>query len=208
MNIIDIPFSKRHHCWFCGEPDQQLFTFPHNQYTVFDCPHSKLQVPTCKECYQLAQQVEADSIWAVNTQVKKSLMNRYKKDLAIGLNWTKEELAHSEFEGGNFEGFKRSAWFVYEVAQQRMTFEHWPIFIDGLEVDVDYIKPCFTVDGVDYPSIDDAIQHYCYSFDLNVKFFRQVLKKVGESRFTYAVRYARLFVGSTPKEQAIALKEL
>ncbi len=208
MNIIDIPFSKRHHCWFCGEPDQQLFTFPHNRYTVFDCPHPKLQVPTCKECHQLAQQVEADSIWAVNTQVKKSLMSRYQKDLAIGLNWTKEELAHSEFEGGNFEGFKRSAWFVYEVAQQRMTFEHWPILLDGVEVEVDYIKPCFSVDGVDYPSIDDAIQHYCYSFDLNAKFFRQVLRKVGEPRFVYAVRYARLFVGCTPKEQAIALKDL
>ena len=208
MTIIDIPFSKRHHCWFCGEPNQYLFTFPHKKYFVFHCPHPKLQVPTCKECHQIALKAKADSIWAVNTQVKQGLMGLYKKDLAIGLNWTQEELANSQFEGGSFEGFQRSAWFIYEVAIQRMSYQGWSIFIDGLEVDVTYTKPCFAVDGAIYPSIDDAVQHYCYSFELNIEFFRQVLNKVGELRFMHAVRYARLFVGSTPNEQAVALKEL
>jgi len=208
MTIIDIPFSKRHHCWFCGEPNQYLFTFPHGNRFVFRCPHPELQVPACKECNQIAQRVEADSIWAVDTQVKQRLMVAYKKDLAIGLNWTQEELANSEFEGGSFEGFQRSAWFMYEVAKQRINYQGWPIFIDGLEVEVDYSKPCFIADGIVYPSINDAIEHYCYSFDLNNSFFRKVLSKMGEQRFIHAVRYTRLFIGSTPNEQANALKEI
>jgi hypothetical protein len=139
-NIIDISFEYRHLCWLCGEPSQVFFTFPHrfyadifnDAYVVHDCPHPLLSVPSCQECRSLASKAEVNSIWAVKAVVKKGLKRIYKKDLAIGINWTKEELANSQFEGGNFAGFQKSAWFMFEVAKQRVDFNGWPIVLAGI----------------------------------------------------------------------------
>jgi hypothetical protein len=140
-HTIDIPFECRHLCWFCGEPPKEDFIFPHrfyadlfnDAYVVHHCPHPLLAVPSCQECYQLAFKAEVDSIWAVKAVVKKGLKRIYKKDLAIGINWTKEELANSQFEGGNFSGFQKSAWFIFEIAKQRVDFNGWPIVVGGME---------------------------------------------------------------------------
>lgn len=204
--LIDIPFDKRHHCWFCGEPSEVKFTFPNGNRVVIDCPHPPLMVPCCTECCQIARQVTETSIWSVNYVVKRRLMRKYHKDLAIGLNWTQEELANSQFEGGNFEGFQRSAWFMYEVAQNRVNYLGWPISIDGIELEISTVKTCFTFDGVTYPNVDDAINHYTVNFDLNEAFFKHVLYQLGEHRFSEAVRFCRLQIGSTPSERMSALK--
>lgn len=206
--IVDIPFDKRRHCWFCGEPFKHYFSFPHQQYLVLDCPHPPLQVPSCSECSALAIKVKKDSIWAVESIVKRQLIAHYQKDLAIGINWTKEELANSEFEGGNFEGFKKSAWFVYEVAKARVNYRGWPLALNGITLDIDFLKIDFSFDGVVYPCIDDAIDQYVSIYNLNKLFFLEVLQYYGGKRFAAAVRYCRLFVNATPKERASALREL
>jgi len=120
ISLIDIPFPHRHQCWFCGEPSLNTFTFPHDfplpkyqldisplansqnihryhqGYVVLDCPHPTLKVPSCGECHTLALKVKAVDIWLVTKAVKSKLMQRYHKDLAIGVNWTKDELENSE----------------------------------------------------------------------------------------------------------------
>jgi len=204
--LIDIPFDKRHHCWFCGEPSEVKFTFPHDSHIILDCPHPRLMVPCCGECNQIARQVTESSIWSVNRGVKRRLMRKYHKDLAIGLNWTQEELANSQFEGGNFEGFQRSAWFMYEVAQNRVNYLGWPISLDGVEIELSLVTTCFIFDGVTYPDIEDAINHYIINFGLNEALFKQVLYQIGEHRFSEAVRFCRLQIGATPSERMLALK--
>jgi hypothetical protein len=215
-HIIDIPFSHRNHCWFCGEPSQNHVDFPQKQYPLFDCAHPSLAVPSCKECANWANKTISDhhvvqpvlSIWQLTTEVKSLLAIKYRKDLAIGLNWTQDELANSEFEQGNFEGFKKSAWFMYEVAKTRLNFNGWELSLDGIDIECEDDLNSFNFDGVVYPSIEHAIEHYAYSYYLPKDFFKAVLAKLGTTNFAKAVRYCRLFVDATPLERQRALKEL
>ena len=214
-STIEIPFEHRHHCWFCGEPSQFNFTFP-SKYTdkfskqdflVLDCPHPSLSVPSCTECYRIANQAQVNSIWAVNEYVKRRLLVIYRKDLAIGINWTQEELANSGFEGGCFSGFQKSAWFMYQVAKTRVNFIGWPIDFNGVCLDITRDEQSFEFDGVTYPNVEEAISHYCQVFSLSKSFFQTAVNKVGLDRFADAVRFCRLLVGSTPNEQKKSLKD-
>lgn len=207
-HFIEIPFEYRHQCWFCQEPAGGHFTFPHQHHLVLDCSHPCLAVPSCDECSNIALKAKVRNIWQVKQQVKSALIRKYKKDLAIGLNWTQEELANSGFEDGCFSGFQKSAWFMYEVAKQRINASAWPLILDGIELEQDSSVLSFQFDGVNYPNIELAINHYSDNFSLDKNFFRQVLAKIGSEEFSKAVRFCRLYVGATPDEKHQALNNL
>jgi hypothetical protein len=207
-NFIEVPFEHRHQCWFCAEPAASHFSFPHQHHLVFDCPHPTLTVPSCTECVSAALKANVRNIWQVEQQVKKFLIRKYKKDLAIGLNWTQDELANAGFEDGSFSGFQKSAWFMYEVAKERVSFRGWRIVVDGIEIEQDSGDGHFHFDGVYYPSVEDAIEHYSENFRLDRIFFRQVLAKIGLEKFSQAVRVCRLFVGASAEEKVHALRDL
>jgi hypothetical protein len=204
--LVDIPFENRHECWFCGEPSELTFSFPHQYFIVFDCSHPPLSVPSCRECTSLARKAEQHSIWAVGSNVKRFLTQTYQKDLAIGINWTKEELANSEFETGNFVGFQKSAWLMYEIAKQRVNYQGWDLSLEGVELDVDYVGSEFIFDGVTYPSVDIAIDHFIETYDLSSWAFKKALSIVGFDKFGKAVKFCRLLLGSTPEQQRLALR--
>lgn len=204
---IDVPFNFRHHCWFCSEPAGHSFTFPHSAHLIFDCPHEVLTIPSCLECSRAANKATVRSIWQVEQSVKTYLIKKYRKDLAIGLNWTEEELANSGFEGGSFAGFQKSAWFMYQVAKDRVNFRGWPLVLNGVEIINEEVDREFCFDGVSYPNIDQAIEHYSLNFSLDSDFLRRVLAKIGLQQFAKAVRFCRLYVGATPNEKSKALRE-
>lgn len=206
--IVESPFKYRKQCWFCGEPVSENFIFPNKKQIVADCVHTVLSLSCCKECYILANKSHGDNIWQISYHVKKQLMTIYQKDLAIGLNWTKESLANSGFEGGNFEGFQKSAWFMYEVAKQRVNFEGWPLSVAGVNIETEHEKEFFAFDGVTYPSIDLAIEQYAINYSLDKDYLIKVLASLGKNKFAQAVRFCRLLVGSTPAEKQQALKVL
>lgn len=207
---VETPFKYRHCCWFCGEPTADSYAFPQYENIVVNCSHPPLTLPCCQECLKPASMSKQQTIWAVLTDVKKFLINNYQKDLAIGINWTKEELANSEFEQGNFAGFQRSAWLMYEIAKARVNFKSWPLVVAGINIEEwnDQASESFLFDGVSYPSIQLAIEHYAKAFDLHREFFESVLLKLGNHNFSQAVRFCRLLVGSTPQERNNALKFL
>ena len=129
--MTESPFDKRYCCWFCGEPKSIDFIFPTNEVhspilseasSILVCPHPKISIPSCLECHDMAKKSDVNSIWAVNDVVKRTLMKCYRKHLAIGKNWTPEELNNSEFQQGSIAGFARSAWFMYEVARDRVNY--------------------------------------------------------------------------------------
>jgi len=174
-------------------------------------------VPSCGECHKLASKARVDNIWAVNSVVKKQLFKRHAKDLAIGVNWTQEELASSEFEQGNFAGFARSAWFIYEVAKERVSYLSWPLVVNGVEMcdsvnEVDQLAN-FHFDDVTYPSIGDAIEHYANIFLLDPQYFSAVLQQLSDGEvdvksFAKAIRFCRLLVNATTNERKSAFNAL
>ncbi|ALO34354.1 hypothetical protein CMT41_06115 [Colwellia sp. MT41] len=222
--IIETPFSKRHCCWFCGEPSQVSFIFPAisatsanetKQYLLRSCSHPVISVPTCYECQQLAKNNHEENIWAVKHLVKRQLLKRYAKDLAIGIQWSEQELASSEFEQGNFAGFARSAWFMYEVAKERVNYLGWPLVVHGIELNEDELVAAdtFSFDGVLYPSLAEAINHYAKVFLLDEPYVMAVLQymshgDIDEKSFAQAVRFCRLLVNATANERKVAFKAL
>ena len=207
---IETPFKYRHCCWFCGEPTADTYAFPQCDNIVIDCCHPPLRLPCCQECLKSAAKSKQQSIWSVQAEVKKYLIDTYQKDLAIGINWTKEELENSEFDQGNFAGFQRSAWMMYEIAKTRVNFNSWPLVVGGINIEEWNYQSAesFIFDGVSYPSIHVAIEHYAKTFDLHREYFQSVLLKLGNNNFAQAVRFCRLLVGSTPQERSNALKFL
>ena len=181
---------------------------PHNMHVIVQCVHPAIAVNCCQECQSAAKQAKADDIWSVRQYVKQQLIKYYRKDLAIGINWTPEELANSQFEGGNFESFQRSAWFMYEIARDRVNYKGWPLVVAGVELSPFDEVPEFYFDGVRYPSINDAIEHYAKSFHLSVGYLREVVATIGAESFSQAVRFCRLLIGATPDERKIALNTL
>lgn len=224
--MTETPFQKRHCCWFCGEPSHVDVIFPPNThpnsyhetaYLLLSCPHPTISVPACGECKKFAHKAEVGNIWALNSFVKKQLLKHYAKDLAIGINWTQEELSTSEFEGGNFAGFAKSAWFIYEVAKARVSYSSWPLVAGGIilehENSASECTESFLFDDVLYPSVDDAIEHYSNTFMLDQHYVKAVLKQISNenidvSSFAKAVRFCRLLVGATPNERKLAFKKL
>ncbi|WP_246047168.1 hypothetical protein [Colwellia ponticola] len=224
--ITETPFDKRHCCWFCGEPSNNAFIFPSNasksaaygDVTLsHTCSSASISIPSCQECQQLANKATGSTVSSVKRYVKKQLIQRYAKDLSIGVNWTKEELANSEFEQGNFAGFARSAWFIYEVAKARVSYLGWPLVVNGMElqeIEIDEIKAqSFNFDGVLYPSLSDAIHHYAKIFLLDEHYVIAVLQQsakgnIDEQSFAQAVRFCRLLVNASTSERKAALQKL
>lgn len=207
-DLIEIPFENRYQCWFCGEPSAEVFSYPNSKELNLNNLHQRLSVPCCAECRSFALKTHELSIFSVKSKVKRQLIHRYRKHLAIGINWTKKELEESEFEGGNFEGFKRSAWFMFEVAQQRVNFNGWPIVVDGIPVQPKAGQDVFIFDGVEFVDIGQAIEHYCHAFALERKFFQSVLYLLGTENFSKAVRICRLNIAATPNEKKQVLMSI
>ncbi|WP_371188924.1 hypothetical protein [Thalassotalea maritima] len=205
---IDVPFANRHQCWFCGEPYLRSLAFPASNSLHLDCPHPAIFINACGECFELASQSNGHTIFSCRQDVKLALLKRYHKDLAIGQNWTQQELADAGFEGGNFAGFAKSAWFMYEVAKQRVNFAGWPIQVAGQVVDDTYQGKQFHFDGVTYPDIYQAVDFYRKAFDVNKDFVLALLQKLGTNKFAVAIRIARQCVGFTPQERQQVLRDL
>ncbi|WP_286232640.1 hypothetical protein [Thalassotalea sediminis] len=206
----ETPFAFRHHCWFCGEPCDKFFAFPQGNHYVPSCIHPPLTIPSCTECLRFANASKADNIWQVNVVVKNNLIKKYRNHLAIGINWTKQELEDSQFEHGNFASFQKSAWKMYEIARERVNFTGWRLEINGVKLEVEgaFAEQSYTFDGVTYPSIDRAIEHYATTFSLHKQYLRQVLSIVGIAQFSKAIRFCRLQINATPQERAQALRTL
>lgn len=214
----ETPFSKRRDCWFCGEPNQDVFTLtpPNYQQDKTSQTVKPFSLPSCRECCNVAKksvqqaktQFEYYSIWTIKAAVKRYLLHQYRKDLAIGVNWTQAELAESEFEQGNFAGFQQSAWFMFEVAKKRVNYDSWPLMVDGVALVNECQLECFSFDGVLYPSLIQAIEHYSQAFSLNNEYFKSVVYTLGSDNFAKAVRFCRLQVNSSQHERQLAYRKL
>ncbi|PSU34753.1 hypothetical protein [Photobacterium lutimaris] len=203
---VDVPFDYRHTCWFCGEPYFESYAFlPSPNYD-----HQKLPVllPSCQECYGICRAIKASDLELLRDKVKEQLHRKYQKHLQIGVNWTKEELEQSEFEGKALEGFRESAWNMFEIAKGRVNFQGWPLTIDGLPVAS--LSTSFHVqfDGINYTSLSHAVEQLAKSYNIPQQYLDEVVEVVGRDRLSYAIRFAKTTYGYSTAERAASIDSL
>ena len=133
---------------------------------------------------------------------------KHQKVLSIGSNWTKQELEESELEGSAFEGFKRSAWPMFEMMQARINYQGWALVIDNAVLEVETDNESFEFDGVVYVSLDDAVVHAVKTFFLDEALFTRVLSVLGRNKFSQAIRLCRLYPNLTPKTREEVFLEI
>jgi len=191
--IIEIPFNYRHTCWFCGEPDDRHINFPKKEYEINIVTHKPICLPSCKECANIVQRTAFTSIYAYRNAIKQALVKKHQKILSIGSNWTQQELQESQLEGSAFEGFKRSAWPMFEMMQARINYAGWAIIINNDQVIEEKDHDSFEFDGVIYTCLDDAVTQAVSTFFLDEELFTRVLSVLGKGKFSQAIRLCRLY---------------
>ncbi|QYK03711.1 hypothetical protein [Shewanella zhangzhouensis] len=199
--LTETPFDKRHLCWFCEEPAGGLFTFVSPQTSAF-------ALPACRECKQIANTREFDSLYEYRLYVKDTLLKRYAKHLAIGSNWTREELEDSGFDCKILGGFKKSAWFMYEVARDRINARGWPLTVNGLPVEESVTDIGFEHGGLTFSSLNAAAHHFSQTQGLDEAFLCALVKILGRDRLGYALRLATLYRVASAKEKQQFLREI
>ncbi|QDP01870.1 hypothetical protein [Thalassotalea sp. PS06] len=204
---IEVPFEYRHCCWFCKEPAGRVFNHKPESNADSNTNSEGMAIPTCHECATLAAKHRKLAIAKVREKVKSGLRKIYRKDLAIGVNWTKEELENSGFEGGNFEGFARSAWFMFEIARDRVNFKGWPLQVSGCEVSLDE-QVSFHFDGTDFTDVSEAIEFYSKTYRLDSVFLSKSVYSLTPERFGDALRLARICEDFSASEKNEALSRL
>ena len=180
--VIEIPFKQRYCCWFCGEPKDRLINFPPYPSEESLLTHTPFALPSCNECASIVKRSAFPSIYAYRDAIKQALTVKHQKVLAIGSNWTQQALQESELQGSAFEGFKRSAWFMFELLQGRINYPGWPLQIGNETLLIEQQQDSFTFDGVTYVSLDSAVQYALKTFHLDEQFV-PVLGNPGERAF-------------------------
>ncbi|MGF1778750.1 hypothetical protein [Vibrio nomapromontoriensis] len=198
---IDIPFESRYQCWFCGEPSSGTLR----------CPLSisgGIELPTCTECASFTDKKVTMTIWPLRLHIKDRLLNKYAKHLGIGVNWTKEELEQSQLEGAIFEGFRASAWKMYEIARERVDFQGWMLTVDGTAVESCDDTFFFEFQGTRFLNVKSALAFYVKSEGVDEALLTGLFDILGKEQFEYCLRIARLNPRPTQKLRGQLLCEV
>lgn len=190
--LIDIPFSSRYTCWFCGEPSGATLHFPRSAEPNFHLEHAFLAIPACNECHLIDYPDHLSSIWGLRSCIRQALISLYTPHLAIGENWTEQEIQDSDFSGAILGGFGKSAWRMYEIAKQRVAFQGWLVSVDGLPLDIIDDTSDFEFDGTHYSSLKTCIDFFADATNIDKDLLTQLVDIVTPSRFNYALKIAKL----------------
>ncbi|EGU33797.1 hypothetical protein VIBRN418_15833 [Vibrio sp. N418] len=203
---IDIPFNCRHICWFCGEPSSRSLLFP--RHASKKSQHTALSVPACSECDSIKYPSKVDSIWVLRAYLKQALITKYTKHLAIGENWTEQELLESNFSGAILGGFGQSAWQMYEIAKQRIAFEGWPLSIDDLPFYTLDDTSGFEFNGTRYSSLNACIDFFVDATGIDKDLLTELVDIVMTKQFAYALKIAKLNKRISPARRHQIIEEI
>lgn len=170
--------------------------------------HPPVCLPSCNECAAIVQRSAFSSLFAYRDAIKKALTVKHQKTLSIGANWTKQELVESELEGSAFEGFKRSAWFMFEMIQGRINYQGWPVRVNNEKLYIETENDPFDFDGTSYVNLDSAVTYAVKAFYLDEQLFTRVLSVIGKDKFAQAVRLCRLYPRLSSKNREAVFLEI
>ncbi|OLQ94472.1 hypothetical protein BIY21_08940 [Vibrio ponticus] len=207
-SLIDIPFNCRHTCWFCGEPSSTAIEFPDSSNVTASLAHPLLSLPACRECCSFKYPRHIRSVWVLRSHIKQTLITKYTKHLAVGENWTEEELKHSEFSGAILGGFGESAWQMYLIAKQRIAYEGWALSVDDQALEILDDTSNFEFNGTQYPSLDACIDFFVDGSGIDKELLTQLVEIVTPVRFSYALQIAKLNKRLTPTKRREIIDEI
>lgn len=169
-------------------------------------PHEAMSVPACQECAEIRYSNHINSIWLLRDHIKHTLITKYAKHLGIGENWTEQELAEYNFTGALLGGFGRSAWEMYQIAKDRVSFKGWPITLDEMPIDAFDEASHFTYGGTRFISLGACIEYYVKAAGVDRELLDQLVDIVSAKRFSYALRVAKLnkSVSNKAREEIVA----
>ncbi|MCW8327933.1 hypothetical protein MD588_03855 [Photobacterium sp. SDRW27] len=204
--FIDVPFEFRHTCWFCGEPYYESYSFM--AIPNYEQQKLPIMVPCCQECFSFCKSIKASGLDLLRDKVKEKLHRKYEKHLQIGANWTKEELEDCEFEGKALEGFRESAWKMFEIAKERVNYTGWPLTIDGLPMVG--ISSSFHIEfnGITYTGLSQAVEQLAKAYNIPQAYLEDVVEVVGRDRLSYAIRFAKTTYGYSSAEREASIGSL
>lgn len=151
-----------------------------------------MSIPACSECQSFTYPNNLNSIWALRASIKQALISKYTKHLAIGENWTEQELVDSDFSGAILGGFGKSAWQMYEIAKQRVAFQGWAVSMDDIPLDSFDDTSGFEFNGTNYLSLNTCIDFFVDAIDVDRELLTQLIAIVTPSRFDHALKIAKL----------------
>ncbi|MGF1724972.1 hypothetical protein [Photobacterium nomapromontoriensis] len=203
---IDVPFEFRHTCWFCGEPYYE--SYPFMASPNYEQQALPVMLPCCQECYGICRPIKVSGLDLLRDKVKEQLHHKYQKHLQIGVNWTQDELDNCEFEGKALEGFRESAWQMFEIAKARVNYAGWPLTIDGLPVSIMSTRFHVHFDGITYTSLTQAVEQLAKAYAIPQPYLEAVIEVVGRDRLGYAIRFAKTTYGYSPQERESSISSL
>lgn len=206
--VIEIPFNYRTSCWFCGEPKDKIINFPKYSSEESLLTHRPISLPSCSECATIVKRSAFSTLYAYRDAIKQALTVKHQKILSIGSNWSKQELAESQLEGSAFEGFKRSAWPMFEMMQGRINYQGWPLVVANETLIIEQQHDNFEFDGVTYVTLDDAVTYAVKTFYLDEQLFTRVLSVLGKAKFGQAIRLCRLYPRLTSRNREAVFLEI
>ncbi|MGR5280561.1 hypothetical protein [Photobacterium damselae] len=205
-HYIEVPFEYRHCCWFCGEPFYEHVSFMATPN--YDGQKHPIMLPSCHECFGLAKDLKVSSLDLLRDKIKEKLHQKYQKHLRIGLNWTEDELRDCEFEGKALEGFRESAWMMYQIAKERVNYSGWDLVIDGIPLPKLTTVYQVEFDGVIYTSLHHAVTQLAQAYAIPEAWLADVVELVGRDKLSYALRFCKTTYGYSAQERQASLDSL
>jgi len=92
--------------------------------------------------------------------------------------------------------------------QARINYKGWRIVIHNDHVIEENENENFEFDGVNYPSLEDAVTHAVKTFFLDEQLFTQVLSVLGKAKFSQAIRLCRLYPNLNAKQRESVFIEI
>lgn len=208
---IDIPYNMRNTCFYCGGFDYALDHVPpvtryHDFMGIYDS-HTPLLVPSCDQCNGLLGNSLQKDVYERFDECKKKLTKKLSKYLRYELLWDEDELEYAGFTG-EFSKFSKAVLKEVRTAKDRLAWEHWPISVDGIEIENTQFNYYLKLDGKEFKTLDHLLEYVKRVHKVPVKYFEEVLLIVGYAKADYALRVCQIKKVTTEAQMNKVLKDL
>lgn len=208
---IDIPSAFLHRCFYCGDTSTEDEHCPpvsryYDYIAVYD-KHPALIVPSCRDCNNLLGNSLQATIYQRFNDLKTLLLKKYGKYLRLGSMWEEGDADYYGFTG-RYRTMVDAMPRLSKQYEDRINWQHWPLSIDGVDLDTDYEEEVFTVVKKKFSSLTQVFEYARKVDKIPEKYLDAVIKLVGEGKLEYAYNYCKTVKVKTTKEMNKALADL